>query len=32
MMAELQPGKFGEEQEQIFKSLYDYFNQMAHEW
>jgi hypothetical protein len=32
MINELQPGKFGDDQEQIFKSLFDYFNQMAQEW
>ncbi|CAB3985288.1 Exocyst complex component 3 [Paramuricea clavata] len=31
MMNELQAGKFGEDQQQIFKSLYDYFHQMAEE-
>ena len=31
-MKELQAGKFGEDQQQIFKSLYDYFHQMAEEW
>lgn len=32
MVKELQPGKFGEERQQMFKSIVDFFEQVGKEW